>query len=149
MVKTVYIRPIAEGELELLALLFQEPDEASEYGFFGYGDPGRLRRDFAENGFFTDQGGRLAVAVGSARESSEFVGEVGWHRVTTGPNSSSWNIGIGLLATARGQGYGTRAQRLLAEYLFAHGIPAYPYSTEIPVAVLGAKYKWARGAGLI
>ena len=36
-----------------------------------------------------------------------------------------------------------------AEYLFAHGIPAYPYSTEIPVAVLGAKYKWARGAGLI
>lgn len=36
-----------------------------------------------------------------------------------------------------------------SEYLFAHGIPAYPYSTEIPVAVLGAKYKWARGAGLI
>ncbi len=36
-----------------------------------------------------------------------------------------------------------------AEYLFAHGIPAYPYSTEMPVAVLGAKYQWARGAGLI
>jgi len=36
-----------------------------------------------------------------------------------------------------------------AEYLFAHGIPAYPYSTEMPVMVLGAKYKWARGAGLI
>ncbi|HEV2040304.1 MAG TPA: CoA-binding protein, partial [Casimicrobiaceae bacterium] len=36
-----------------------------------------------------------------------------------------------------------------AEYLFAHGIPAYPYTTETPVAVLGAKYKWARGAGLI
>ena len=36
-----------------------------------------------------------------------------------------------------------------AEYLFDHGIPAYPYSTEMPVMVLGAKYKWARGAGLI
>src|SRR6266404_5153071 len=36
-----------------------------------------------------------------------------------------------------------------SEYLFAHNIPAYPYSTEIPVDVLGAKYKWARGAGLI
>src|ERR1700675_2959092 len=36
-----------------------------------------------------------------------------------------------------------------AEYLFDHGIPAYAYSTELPVAVLGAKYKWARGAGLI
>jgi acetyl coenzyme A synthetase (ADP forming)-like protein len=36
-----------------------------------------------------------------------------------------------------------------AEYLFDHGIPAYPYSTEMPVAVLGAKYRWARGAGLV
>ncbi|HET7262362.1 MAG TPA: acetate--CoA ligase family protein [Casimicrobiaceae bacterium] len=36
-----------------------------------------------------------------------------------------------------------------AEYLFAHGIPAYPYTTEMPVNVLGAKYRWARGAGLI
>jgi acetyl coenzyme A synthetase (ADP forming)-like protein len=36
-----------------------------------------------------------------------------------------------------------------AEYLYQHGIPAYAYSTEIPVAVLGAKYRWARSAGLI
>ncbi|HEY3596069.1 MAG TPA: acetate--CoA ligase family protein [Paraburkholderia sp.] len=36
-----------------------------------------------------------------------------------------------------------------AEYLYEHGVPAYAYSTEIPVAVLGAKYKWARGAGQI
>jgi acetyl coenzyme A synthetase (ADP forming)-like protein len=36
-----------------------------------------------------------------------------------------------------------------AEYLYDHGIPAYAYSTEIPVAVLGAKYQWARGAGLL
>ncbi|SAK80881.1 N-acetyltransferase GCN5 [Caballeronia catudaia] len=36
-----------------------------------------------------------------------------------------------------------------AEYLYEHGVPAYAYSTELPVAVLGAKYKWARGAGQI
>ncbi len=36
-----------------------------------------------------------------------------------------------------------------SEYLYDHGIPAYPYSTEMPVAVLGAKYKWARGASLL
>ena len=35
------------------------------------------------------------------------------------------------------------------EYLFDHGIPAYPYTTEKPVAVLGAKYRWARAAGLV
>jgi len=36
-----------------------------------------------------------------------------------------------------------------AEYLFQHGIPAYPYTTEMPVAVLAAKYKWARAADLL
>src|ERR1700723_2564076 len=36
-----------------------------------------------------------------------------------------------------------------AEDLYQPGIPAYADSTEIPVAVLAAKYKWARGAGLI
>jgi acetyl coenzyme A synthetase (ADP forming)-like protein len=36
-----------------------------------------------------------------------------------------------------------------AQYLYERGIPAYAYSTELPVQVLGAKYQWARGAGLI
>ena len=36
-----------------------------------------------------------------------------------------------------------------SEYLYQHGVVAYPYTTETPVAVLGAKYKWARGAGLL
>ncbi|MDE1902526.1 MAG: acetate--CoA ligase family protein [Alphaproteobacteria bacterium] len=36
-----------------------------------------------------------------------------------------------------------------AEYLYDNGIPSYAYSTEIPVAVLGAKFRWARGAGLV
>jgi acyl-CoA synthetase (NDP forming) len=36
-----------------------------------------------------------------------------------------------------------------SEYLFEHGIPAFPYTTEVPVEVLAAKYRWARIAGLI
>lgn len=34
-------------------------------------------------------------------------------------------------------------------YLFEHGVVAYPYTTEMPVAALGAKYRWARAAGLL
>ncbi|MFG3474195.1 acetate--CoA ligase family protein [Streptomyces sp. NPDC047980] len=34
-------------------------------------------------------------------------------------------------------------------YLFERGVVAYPYTTEKPVAVLGAKYAWARAAGLL
>ncbi|WP_158888737.1 acetate--CoA ligase family protein [Amycolatopsis anabasis] len=36
-----------------------------------------------------------------------------------------------------------------AEYLFEHRIVAYPYTTERPVAALGAKFRWARAAGLL
>ncbi len=36
-----------------------------------------------------------------------------------------------------------------AEYLYDRGIVAYPYRTELPVAVLGAKYAWSRAAELL
>jgi acyl-CoA synthetase (NDP forming) len=36
-----------------------------------------------------------------------------------------------------------------SEKLYDHGIVAYPYTTEVPVEVLGAKYRWARAAGLL
>jgi acetyl coenzyme A synthetase (ADP forming)-like protein len=36
-----------------------------------------------------------------------------------------------------------------SDYLYRHGIVAYPYTTEKPVTVLGAKYRWARSAGLL
>ena len=34
-----------------------------------------------------------------------------------------------------------------SQYLFDHSVVAYPYTTETPVEVLGAKYRWARNAG--
>jgi len=120
MAETVYIRPIIESDLDLLETMASDPDEASPFGFFGYRDPVRPRREFAENGFLTQDYGRLAVALTTRFGTGEFVGDVSWHKVVTGPNSHSWNIGISLLAKARGKGYGTRAQRLLAEYLLAH-----------------------------
>jgi RimJ/RimL family protein N-acetyltransferase len=118
--RLVHLRPVIEAELDLLELLYLDPGEASQYGFFGYQNPGGLRRGFAEKGFISEDHGRLAVALGCADEAGEFIGEVSWHKAQTGPSSFSWRIGIGLRARARRQGYGTQAQRLLAEYLFAH-----------------------------
>ena len=60
------------------------------------------------------------MIAGEAGTAGTLAGEVSWHKVQTGPTSHCWNIGIGLLERARGRGYGTRAQRLIAEYLFAH-----------------------------
>ena len=49
------------------------------------------------------------------------VGTLSWHVVGYGPNSESqcFNIGIELLPSARGKGYGSEAQRLLADWLFS------------------------------
>jgi RimJ/RimL family protein N-acetyltransferase len=48
------------------------------------------------------------------------IGSVEFHAVTYGPGGKSraWMMGIELTPHARGNGYGTEAQRLLADWLF-------------------------------
>jgi RimJ/RimL family protein N-acetyltransferase len=116
MADHVRLRPIAQKDLDLFERLFEDPEESGDLGFFGHRNPGQLRRQWADQGFLSPQGGRLAV-VG---EDDRFLGEVQWHEVMQGPGSPCWNIGIGLLRAERGRGYGGQAQRLLAEYLFAN-----------------------------
>ena len=54
------------------------------------------------------------------RSDRRVVGTISWHRVSYGPNprSAAWMIGIDLVPDGRGQGLGTEAQRLLADWLF-------------------------------
>ena len=54
-------------------------------------------------------------------EDGAIVGTIQYHRVSYGPNprSGAWMLGIELVPGARGQGFGTEAQRLLADWLFA------------------------------
>ena len=65
-----------------------------------------------------DRNGMLVV---ERIEDGVPIGTVGWHLVHYGPGSQSeaWNFGIELRPEAQGQGLGTEAQRLLAEFLFA------------------------------
>ena len=111
-----HLRPVAEEDLTLLNTLYNSgPAAASTYGWFGWADPADMRRRWEENGLFSADSGNLIVASGL-----EMVGHVAWHRNPQGPLNHSWNIGIGLLAEARGRGIGTEAQRLLTRYLFAN-----------------------------
>jgi RimJ/RimL family protein N-acetyltransferase len=54
-------------------------------------------------------------------EDGAILGTIQYHRVSYGPNpeSGAWMLGIELMPDARGQGYGTEAQRILADWLFA------------------------------
>jgi acetyl coenzyme A synthetase (ADP forming)-like protein len=80
-----------------------------------------------------------------------------WHTIVTPPLVFA-NLVIEVVEELRAKGIDKPVVASLAgdveveqasELLFDHRIPAYPYNTETPVAVLGAKYRWARGAGLL
>lgn len=111
------LRPIAAADLELLEREAVDRELRGEPNWFGFRDPGEVRRRFEANTFLGDDHSQLAVVV-----DDEFIGTVGWHTVHYGPGpwNRCWNIGISLLPQWRGRGYGTQAQGALAEYLFLH-----------------------------
>ena len=106
------LRPPRPQEEDVLARWRDEP--ASEFEDF-LGGPSPTRYDLAAptppSGL-----GRLVVTDGD----DLLLGSVSWHEVTYGPNrgSTALNIGISLRPAARGAGHGSRAQRMLADYLF-------------------------------
>jgi RimJ/RimL family protein N-acetyltransferase len=62
------------------------------------------------------------------------LGTVTWRPVTYGPATGSqcFDVGISLRPPARGRGHGGRAQRLLADYLFATtGVHRVQASTDV------------------
>ena len=93
--------------------------ERSPYNDFGLPHDPTDREALARGPLRTERNGQLIVElVADGRP----IGTVGWHREMYGPNpeSSAFNFGIELIPEARGQGYGTEAQALLVDYLFAN-----------------------------
>ena len=80
-----------------------------------------------------------------------------WHTIITPPMVFAELLGEAV-AAARSRGIdkpvvaslvGDVEIEAACDYLMDRDILAYPYTAEKPVAVLGAKYQWARNAGLI
>jgi RimJ/RimL family protein N-acetyltransferase len=110
----VSLRPAAENDLPLLNRMLASPEIRAPFQWFGWSDPGRMARNFAENGLLGPDNSILMVDAGS-----ETLGLVSWRKIEV-VGSHFWNMGILLLPEARGRGIGTRAQQLLVRYLFAH-----------------------------
>ena len=106
-----------EDELAVLLSMLQDPEVAGEFVWAGYGDQNHFRRGYDENGLVSKDGGILLVALAA---SDEPLGMVSFTKRWTGSTVFCWEIGIAMLASARGHGYGTAAQRELVRYLFAH-----------------------------
>jgi RimJ/RimL family protein N-acetyltransferase len=111
----VTLRPVGEQDLPVLEMLTWDPETAGEFAQFGWFDLELWRRRWAHNRLMGEDGGVLMVI-----RDGERLGFVNWRRKPSTPAAYYWEIGIALLPSARGRGYGTQAQRLLARYLFAH-----------------------------
>ena len=111
----VALRLVAEADLLIMERLTQDPASTGEFAWLGWYKLTRFRQWWAENRLISDDIGVLMVVRGDER-----LGFVTWHKVPSTPGCYYWNIGIALLPEARGKGYGTQAQRRLAQYLFAH-----------------------------
>jgi RimJ/RimL family protein N-acetyltransferase len=107
--------PAGRDDLAVIERFFGDPAVAGEHSWHGWFEPRRYRRRWEENGLLDDDRGTLMVLRGEER-----LGFVSWRKQQTAMTSYCWNIGVGILPEVRGLGYGTEAQRILAEYLFAH-----------------------------
>jgi len=115
----VRLRPATREDVGFLVLQYS-PDVCAPWNWFGFRSEAELLRRFDDDGFLGAAQGRLIVELVGGGEPVP-IGDVSWHGVDYGPPpvSRSWNIGITLVPEWRGHGHGTRAQRLLAEHLFA------------------------------
>ncbi len=112
----VRLRRVTAGDAELLEL-WHSTEYVGEFNDFGV-PGGPVRERIQKTGLISAQGGTLIVELETNHKP---IGTVGWREVRYGPNPESvaWNIGINLIPEARGHGYGSGAQHLLADHLFA------------------------------
>jgi len=112
----IRLRDVTLADADLLDLWNGELEPGS-FNDFGPRPP-IDRKALARGPLRNDRNGMLVIertADGSA------VGTIGYRRVGYGPppDSDAWQLGIDLPPETRGRGYGTEAQRLLADWLFA------------------------------
>ena len=112
---SVRLRGLLESDLDLLTA--NETPESDPWNNFEIGASNRFHRRFAENGGIAEAEGMLAVET----NQGVLIGSVSWFTVQHGPTTAcrAINIGISLFPDHRGQGYGSMAQRQLADYLFS------------------------------
>ena len=117
MCDKVELRPVVESDLDAFDAAFQNRSGASEYQWFGFTPTQGQREALRTRGLLAGSDNMLAVVA-----DGDLAGRVEWLERRWGRRDTSlcWEIAIGILPVLRGKGIGTRAQRELVSYLFAH-----------------------------
>lgn len=112
------LRQAKLADVGLLTLWASSGHYRGEFNDFGQATRRSYEELITKNELIGPNGGTLMV---ERVARSMAIGTVSWRQVRYGPTPESvaWNIGISLIPEMRGLGYGTLAQRLLADHLFA------------------------------
>lgn len=115
--RSVRLREATLADAAVVDARNADPDTVGEFNDLGQPPPKPLADQLADGKRTVGpERGRLLV---ERIADGAVIGEVSWHPVLYGPNerSRALNIGAALYPDARGHGFGTEAQRLLAELL--------------------------------
>jgi RimJ/RimL family protein N-acetyltransferase len=115
MTSSARLRPFLENDLVLFDRFGADPGFSEPYEWFGFSSGSSYRRRWGEGGLLDSSPYFLVV---EALVTGEAVGWVNW-RSHERTSPGAWEIGVLIDPAARGQGLGTEAHGLLAEYLFA------------------------------
>jgi RimJ/RimL family protein N-acetyltransferase len=112
---TVRLRDVTLADADLIDRWNQEPGVFND---FGHRAPIAREPLIAGRPLRNEHNGSLMI---ESIEDGQPVGTIAYRKVMYGPppDSDAWQIGIDLPPETQGRGYGTEAQRLLADWLFA------------------------------
>ena len=129
--ESICLRPLSRADLPLFETWVNDLNFESEYNFFGLNRPDALAANFdARDGYLSAYAGTLIITL----LDNTVIGDASYHQQRYGPTdaSTAYNIGLSIHADYRSRGYGTLAQKLLADYLFAtYPIQRVEASTDI------------------
>jgi ribosomal-protein-alanine N-acetyltransferase len=111
----IHLRPVDERDLGLLGRFDTGPALTEPFEWRGYRDTGARRRRWEHDGYLGADDSLLVVSLGDGK----FAGFVGWRPLVASGPQGVIQMAIVLLPEHRGRGIGSRAQQLLADYLFS------------------------------
>ena len=104
-----------ESDLQILERIDTDPALSEPFEWRGFTNTRARRQRWKDDGYLGPNDSILIISL----PDDTFAGLVNWRSISISGPQGVFEIGIMLLPDHRGQGYGTIAQRLLADYLFA------------------------------
>jgi RimJ/RimL family protein N-acetyltransferase len=121
--RRVHLRAVEAGDIPLLHRWQNDPAVAGQWSSVFPMAFSQLEHLYTSQPAVGDERGAFLIihgeATGEDAGEDTAVGLVTYHRIWSAPHSPGYNIGISIAPEHRGQGFGSEAQRLLADYLLA------------------------------